>query len=683
MNETTISAIIAAMPRSRSFRVPALALVLGVSLPAVGFAQAADDAQVPVFRGGVDRLTTDVVVVDASGRAVTGLGASDFSVTVEGAARPVLSADFIAARPSPTAVDGSTPMVIPGADSNAEPLTGRTIVYVIDAEEIRMGEGRRAMDALADFAEELGPTDRVGLLTLPSGDPRVDVTTDREVLREALSRVTGISSRQRRPDMSPGEAHYIANGEVNVMVSYLTRVQATDCQLRRDTGSRAAPNPSFDQQLQCRRVAEQILEVYREHTNDVVRTLTELARLLEPVEGPKIIVYLSEGLYYDDKVSPEVAEFARAAERARVVVHAIQLDVARNSAENQGQTRSVAELDQRIGFEGLNTLASASRGDVRRTVGLGAPTFEQLAPELAGYYLLSFARQASDPERAALDLQVTVATPNLEVRNRNHVARTEPEDPALEFAEVAPTGEEDARAAMVDLLRAPIQAARVRVDLDSFAVPVAGQPEDVRTFFAAEIEHGEAQVAALGFELLTEYGDLVADNFMRFPDLQDITTDRSMFWLPAVLPPGMYRLKFGVIDDRGRRGSVDHPFEVRSWPIGAEAVRISDVVFADGRDGRLAARDPGELLAVRIEMMAELPEAFDGYTVEIGIGRAENSDIDWFAEGPLELIEVSPRQRTAQAVLTVGDLGEGIYVVRFTVRAPGEPDTVLARAFRK
>jgi len=672
------------MPRSRFVRVPLLALGLSASVASSVVAQAGSDAQVPVFRGTVDRMTTDVVVVDAAGRAVTGLDASNFTVAVEGRPRPVLSADFIAARPSPTPVAGSEPMVIPGADSNAQPMTGRTIVFVVDIEEIRMGEGRRAMEALADYADGLGPTDRIGLIALPTGNPRVDVTTNREALRDGLSRINGISSRQRRPDMSPGEAHYIASGDNNALIEYLRRVQATDCQLRRDTGNRAQPNPNFDQQLQCRRVAEQILEVYREHTLSVLKSLTALAALLEPVEGPKIIVFVSEGMYYDDKASETLADFAIAAERARVVLHALQLDVPRDAAENRGQTRGVADLDQRIGFEGLNAMAGASRGDVRRVVGLGTPSLDHLEPELAGYYLLSFAREPSDPDRAVLDLHVDVTVPDVEVRSRDDVSRTSADDvEAPFFDETVPTADEDARAAMVDLLRAPIQATSVRVDLDSFAVPVTGRSEDVRTWFAAEIEHGEDGVAALGFELLTEFGDLVADNFLRFPDLREVTPDRSLYFLPAILPPGMYRMKLGVIDSSGRRGSVEHPFEVRAWPVGPEAVRISDVIFANGSDGRLVARDPGAELAVSVELQADAAEAFEGYTTEIGVGRAADGGIDWFAEGPLDLITVSPLQRTAQAVITINDLAEGIYVVRFTVRAPGEPDTVLARAFRK
>ncbi len=48
-----------------------------------------------MFRGGVDLLTVDATVVDSSGRQVTDLQPTEFTVEVDGSSRPVVSAEYI------------------------------------------------------------------------------------------------------------------------------------------------------------------------------------------------------------------------------------------------------------------------------------------------------------------------------------------------------------------------------------------------------------------------------------------------------------------------------------------------------------------------------------------------------------------------------------------------------------
>src|SRR5215218_7528800 len=51
--------------------------------------------QVPSFRSGVEVVTLEVGVVDRQGVPVRGLVAGDFTVTVAGQPRPVVTAEFI------------------------------------------------------------------------------------------------------------------------------------------------------------------------------------------------------------------------------------------------------------------------------------------------------------------------------------------------------------------------------------------------------------------------------------------------------------------------------------------------------------------------------------------------------------------------------------------------------------
>ena len=54
------------------------------------------EPQTPVFRAGVDVIPIDVTVVDGQGRQVKDIGPAEFQVEVNGKARRVISAEYMA-----------------------------------------------------------------------------------------------------------------------------------------------------------------------------------------------------------------------------------------------------------------------------------------------------------------------------------------------------------------------------------------------------------------------------------------------------------------------------------------------------------------------------------------------------------------------------------------------------------
>ena len=153
----------------------------------------------PVFRAGVEIVATDVVVLTKDGKPVRDLGNEDFVITAGGKPRAVKSVTFVEGRPG----SATTTQVqlrstgVPGPTVNSREADGRTIVFVVDVENIRAGEGRGGVQAIGDYLDQLNPNDYVGLVALPYGTPRVDLTTNRALIREAASRVTGSSNADR------------------------------------------------------------------------------------------------------------------------------------------------------------------------------------------------------------------------------------------------------------------------------------------------------------------------------------------------------------------------------------------------------------------------------------------------------------------------------------------------------
>src|SRR5262245_28072228 len=141
----------------------------------------------PTFKSSVDVVPVDVSVVDRSGRPVTDLKASDFTLTVDGKPRRIASAQYISlARPSDDA-----PQAPLHFSSNESAAGGRLIAIVIDQGNIGAGSGKVAIDAAKRFVKDLNKSDRVALYTIPGAGPRIDFTSSHEIVLRLLDRVVG------------------------------------------------------------------------------------------------------------------------------------------------------------------------------------------------------------------------------------------------------------------------------------------------------------------------------------------------------------------------------------------------------------------------------------------------------------------------------------------------------------
>src|SRR5688572_1690171 len=64
-------------------------------LPAQQPAEPQAGAQPPTFRSGVELVSVDVSVIDRQGQPLRGLGPGDFTVTVAGQPRRIVSAEYV------------------------------------------------------------------------------------------------------------------------------------------------------------------------------------------------------------------------------------------------------------------------------------------------------------------------------------------------------------------------------------------------------------------------------------------------------------------------------------------------------------------------------------------------------------------------------------------------------------
>ena len=139
-----------------------VALAAAVALVAIAGDRFA--AQTP-FRSGIDLVEADAVVVDAQGHPAVGLTSADFKLSVDGSLRDIESVEYIDTGDQPA----------PAGEASASNQTGRTrsaqrhVVFVADEGSISAGTGHSAVQAARQLLDQLGPSNRVALLSIPSG----------------------------------------------------------------------------------------------------------------------------------------------------------------------------------------------------------------------------------------------------------------------------------------------------------------------------------------------------------------------------------------------------------------------------------------------------------------------------------------------------------------------------------
>ncbi len=175
--------------------------------------------QQPTFRSGVDLMSADVVVVDKTGAPVPSLTAEDFSVTLGKKPRRVVAAEFVgSARPQRAAALRAAP----AASSNRRAIAPRTLIFLIDTDQIPSGGGRVAMKGIGEYLDQLATDDKVGIMTMT--ESRVAPTVNRAPVRDAVDRLVGTSGRLRDKEMTFGEAEGIYSRDTKALQAYWSRI---------------------------------------------------------------------------------------------------------------------------------------------------------------------------------------------------------------------------------------------------------------------------------------------------------------------------------------------------------------------------------------------------------------------------------------------------------------------------
>jgi VWFA-related protein len=626
--------------------------------------QQQEPIQGPTFKTGIDLVAVDVAVVDRRGRPVEDLRAPEFSVKIDGEVRRVVSAELIKVD-----VEAAKKQVADKTESfytsNLTPPNGRQIVIAVDQINIRPGSLRPVLDAAGRFLDLLSPLDQVAFVAFPEPGPRVNFTNDKLRLRRAMQGLVGQQPRARAGNYNIGVSEALAIEERRDQI-VLSAVMTRECR---------SNDPR--QLAQCERdiisESSQISRNSREDADLSLRGLQTLLEHLSYVDGPKSLILISEGLAVSE--TNDLRHLVRLAGMARTAINVLSVDLRRGDVTIAEQPPTEAE-DRRILMQGLEAIASMSRGSLYHIAGTGEPIFERLASESSAYYLLGVEQRPSDSvgDRHRIDVEVrrndvTIRSRQAFVLSQSRTVRRSPQD------------------ALRDALGSPFAISGLPLRVTTFAQQDPGS-EKVRLIVAAQIGQAGAEPGkfTLGYLVINDENRVAAS----FGDQIELTggsgspNEPLKFVGGVVVDPGIYSLRVAVVDSEGRRGSIVR--DVSAWKMAGEAFALGDLIVGNiptqgqGLTVQVEPYVQTEGIAAYLELYSTTEQTWNGTTVTFEV--ADDAD-----SPPLTSLTGAvapgrqPTWRVASGVIDTKMLPPGRYVARAQIARDGKPIGVLSRPF--
>ena len=624
----------------------------------------------PTFRSTLDLVSVDVTVIDSDGRPVRDLSAADFTLSVDGRARKIVSTQFVAAATETDASAPPAPLASSEYTTNLGGPAARLLAIVVDRGSIAPIRSKDVFAAASRFVEKLSPVDRVGLFSIPDG-PNIDFTTRHDRIVETLLRMDGAAH-------ASSEVKHVGIAEALEFERRNTVVM--DNVTQRECGSAIASvrgGTGNSETAICQRLVQDeaaiVAQYAHERARDAVKGLTNILQRLGSSETPKTIVLISEGLVIDNErfITNGLGPLLAA---THATVYAVKPEPSDSDAsqarapQNRAQERAIQET-------GLSRVTKLAGGELFRIIAHPDFSFARLASELSGYYLLGFEPEASDRDGKRHRIAVDVRRGGVQIRSR------------AEFMVDAPT-RANAQQTLAGLLRSPAVATGVPIKLTTYAFQ---DPDSIkiRLLVALEVERSDGSGdMALGLALIKPDGETGATFFQ--PSIDAPTDGQTQTCFATLLTePGLYTLKAAVVDAKGRRGSLERP--VRAYMTRISRFRATQLLIGDGEkqgpnEQRIIPTVSGNITGAQLhaymELFADSPAAFDGAAVKLEIVPDGASTVVDSAAASLQPAGADPRVRAAAGSIRLSLLPPGAYIARAVVSIDGRPVGDMTRAFR-
>jgi tetratricopeptide (TPR) repeat protein len=317
-----------------------------------------------------------------------------------------------------------------------------------------------------------------------------------------------------------------------------------------------------------------------------------------------------------------------------------------------------------------------SRGSLFHIAGTGEPIFERLASEISAMYILGVEQRPSDSKGDRHRIDVEVRRQNVTIRSRQAFVTSQ-------TFRAKRSAEDNLR----DALSSPFPVSGLPVRVTTFAQQDPAS-QKVRLTVSAQVGAAGARPGqyTVGYIVIDD-ANQVAGSFLTKATLSPgagSPNEPLHFVSGVVLEPGIYSLRFGVVDDEGRRGSVVR--DVNAWKMAGEPLAMGDLII-----GSLPASGQGlrpevepyvldDRLAAYIELYSNAESTWSNAKVTFEI--ADNPDTPALASLPAQLVPGrQPMWRVASGIMPAQALPPGRYVARAQITRDGKAVGVLVRPF--
>jgi VWFA-related protein len=595
-----------------------------------GFAQEEgilEDAT-PEFRGGVELVDVDAVVVDKKGEPVRGLTAADFAIEEDGVPQEIVRFEAVELPDEPVTDIPERPRVSRNTDERAE--TGRTFVVLFDDIHLTLFQGERAKSAVVEFLKQgTRPGDNVSLVAAGGGTWwTTRMPHGQKELVELVGRLDGRNIRlySGRDQLSEYEAlriHVYRDAEVYGRVHRRFDTYGVNPNAGSDQGgSQNALGGGFEDPLVYGRAAE----VYYDSLSKNRVTLDMLTRLLNGLEstaGRKSVILVSEGFIYDPNIR-EFKEVKEASRRSNAPVYFLDTrglaGLPVYATAEVGPSMEASDvgrtfLDTLDASEGSESIAADTGGFTVKNTNDLAEGLRRIADDSRNYYILGYLPKSTERDGKFRKISVEVDRPKVKVRARKgyYAPRDESDDskkpdsgadPQLQAALDSPwpIGDVPLRmtaAVFEETLRGKARTLVVtEIDLRQFAF-------DKRADATSGVVSGYRFTDAVEFFLVVAHrqsGEYFEYNQKVEMKLREETLQRmGAQWFPISrefeLAPGHYQAKIVVRDANSKLvGTVVHEFDVPELGV----LRTSSPIVTDSLQDEDAAT-PKPRLVVRRE----------------------------------------------------------------------------------
>ncbi len=620
----------------------------------------------PSFQTSVEVTSLDASVVDDKGKPVAGLTPADFNVRIDGNARRVVTAEWVALA-APAGETAAPPPPPPdGYSTNDSTTGGRLIIIAIDQPNIRFGGAMAINKAANAFIDRLAPSDRVAVAGFGVGAPSTPFTADRARIKQAIGRMVGQKEAGRSVDVGHSialvEAQAIDKGDRSV----LDTIQQREC-----ASAGSAPGAQEMCRTQVEMEAHSLAFDANREADQTIQTLRDLFAGLRTIDAAKTLILISEGFVLSDE--PMIAELGTMAAEARTSLYALKLD---NQLFDIADARMPINpfADRQARSEGLEMLAGAARGTLFTVTGTGQALFERIESELSGYYLLGVESDARDKDGKTHSVRIDVPRKGAIVRSRRHVLNT----PADRRARAA----RSPRQAVAAALGSPLLASALPLRVASFALQ-GPERDKVQLLIHADVgaDYPASKVVSMGYIITDQNGRLVDNKAvdMRLLPVMSGVPSPLQYTAGASLPPGDYTLKLAAVEGE-RIGTVEHT-------IHAALPNAGGLTFSELMVG--GPIDVGELLTPTIGYQITFGTVH-GYVEAYG-ANADNVTMEYEVAASLDApallnVDVSPRSAGDNRliftkVMPTHALPPGKYVLRAILSSDGKSVKTLTRGF--